>query len=81
MLERRGRRISSHYGVHYRQIRAPSVSCVKLVGGFDMSTLPILLATLPEAYLPFRPLVDVMPAIPVLFLLLAFVWQAAVSFR
>ncbi len=46
-----------------------------------MSTLPILLATLPEAYLPFRPLVDVLPAIPVLFLLLAFVWQAAVSFR
>jgi photosystem II PsbK protein len=55
--------------------------CFNLVGGFDMSLLPTLLATLPEAYLPFRPLVDVLPVIPLLFLLLAFVWQAAVSFR
>jgi photosystem II PsbK protein len=41
----------------------------------------LLLAKLPEAYQPFAPLVDVMPVIPVFFLLLAFVWQAAVSFR
>jgi photosystem II PsbK protein len=40
-----------------------------------------LLAYLPEAYAAFRPIVDVMPAIPVLFLLLAFVWQAAGGFR
>ena len=40
-----------------------------------------LLAYLPEAYAAFRPIVDVMPAIPVLFLLLAFAWQAAVGFR
>nr|YP_009746127.1 PsbK [Eremurus robustus]YP_010613708.1 PsbK [Eremurus chinensis]YP_010940345.1 photosystem II subunit K [Eremurus zoae]QIH96336.1 PsbK [Eremurus robustus]WAS08522.1 PsbK [Eremurus chinensis]WLR81288.1 photosystem II subunit K [Eremurus zoae] len=38
-------------------------------------------AKLPEAYAFFNPIVDVMPVIPVLFLLLAFVWQAAVSFR
>nr|YP_010267301.1 photosystem II protein K [Brainea insignis]QKV47332.1 photosystem II protein K [Brainea insignis]QLD96868.1 photosystem II protein K [Brainea insignis]UIF93901.1 photosystem II protein K [Brainea insignis] len=38
-------------------------------------------AKLPEAYAIFDPIVDVMPVIPVLFLLLAFVWQAAVSFR
>jgi len=41
----------------------------------------LLLAKLPEAYAPFDPIVDVLPVIPVLFLLLAFVWQAAVSFR
>nr|QXT44819.1 photosystem II protein K [Nitellopsis obtusa] len=41
----------------------------------------ILLAKLPEAYAIFDPLVDVMPVIPVFFLLLAFVWQASVSFR
>jgi photosystem II PsbK protein len=41
----------------------------------------ILIAKLPEAYAPFSPIIDVMPVIPVLFLLLAFVWQAAVSFR
>nr|YP_010471781.1 photosystem II subunit K [Nervilia fordii]UVG41138.1 photosystem II subunit K [Nervilia fordii] len=41
----------------------------------------LLLSRLPEAYAFFNPIVDVMPVIPVLFLLLAFVWQAAVSFR
>ena len=43
--------------------------------------MSILLAKLPEAYAPFDPLVDILPIIPILFLLLAFVWQAAVSFR
>lgn len=41
----------------------------------------LLLAKLPEAYAIFDPLVDVLPVIPVFFLLLAFVWQAAVGFR
>nr|YP_010900079.1 photosystem II protein K [Cycas crassipes]YP_010900251.1 photosystem II protein K [Cycas guizhouensis]WHS16419.1 photosystem II protein K [Cycas crassipes]WHS16591.1 photosystem II protein K [Cycas guizhouensis] len=41
----------------------------------------LFLAKLPEAYAIFDPVVDVMPIIPVLFFLLAFVWQAAVSFR
>ena len=41
----------------------------------------IIFAKLPEAYAAFDPLVDVLPVIPVFFLLLAFVWQAAVSFR
>lgn len=40
-----------------------------------------LLAKLPEAYALFDPIVDIMPIIPVFFLLLAFVWQASVSFR
>lgn len=40
-----------------------------------------LLLTLPEAYAIFDPLVDVLPIIPVFFLALAFVWQAAVGFR
>ena len=43
--------------------------------------LTLLLAKLPEAYAPFDPLVDILPVIPVLFLLLDFVWQAAVGFR
>ena len=41
----------------------------------------LLLAKLPEAYSIFNPLVDVLPVIPVFFLLLAFVWQASVGFR
>nr|YP_009395825.1 photosystem II protein K [Herposiphonia versicolor]ARW64805.1 photosystem II protein K [Herposiphonia versicolor] len=41
----------------------------------------VLLTKLPDAYLLFRPLVDILPIIPVFFLLLAFVWQAAIGFR
>jgi photosystem II PsbK protein len=41
----------------------------------------MLLAKLPEAYEAFSPLIDALPLIPVFFLLLAFVWQAAVGFR
>jgi photosystem II PsbK protein len=41
----------------------------------------MLLAKLPEAYAIFDPLVDVLPVIPIFFLLLAFVWQASVGFR
>jgi photosystem II PsbK protein len=43
--------------------------------------MELLLAKLPEAYAIFDPLVDVLPVIPVFFLLLAFVWQASVGFR
>jgi photosystem II PsbK protein len=41
----------------------------------------LLLARLPEAYAVFSPIVDVLPVIPVFFLLLAFVWQASIGFR
>ena len=41
----------------------------------------MVLSKLPEAYAIFDPIVNVLPVIPVLFFLLAFVWQAAVSFR
>jgi len=40
-----------------------------------------LLSRLPEAYILFSTIVDVLPIIPVFFLLLAFVWQAAIGFR
>ncbi|MEM8639063.1 MAG: photosystem II reaction center protein K [Cyanobacteria bacterium P01_G01_bin.54] len=41
----------------------------------------MLLAELPEAYQIFKPLVDVLPLIPLFFLALAFVWQASVGFK
>jgi photosystem II PsbK protein len=41
----------------------------------------ILLTKLPDAYTVFNPIVDILPSLPVFFLLLAFVWQAAVGFR
>ena len=46
-----------------------------------MESLSLILAKLPEAYAPFDPIVNVLPIIPIFFLLLAFVWQASVSFR
>ena len=39
------------------------------------------LAQLPEAYQAFGPLIDILPIIPLFFLLPAFVWQASVGFR
>jgi len=41
----------------------------------------LLFGRLPEAYALFDPIVDVLPIIPILFFLLAFAWQASVSFR
>nr|YP_009509995.1 photosystem II protein K [Corylus yunnanensis]YP_009559722.1 photosystem II protein K [Corylus wangii]YP_009714845.1 photosystem II protein K [Corylus ferox]AXF46727.1 photosystem II protein K [Corylus yunnanensis]AZV03357.1 photosystem II protein K [Corylus wangii]QGK87401.1 photosystem II protein K [Corylus ferox] len=46
-----------------------------------LSSNSFFFAKLPEAYAFLNPIVDFMPVIPVLFFLLAFVWQAAVSFR
>nr|YP_010387001.1 photosystem II protein K [Aristotelia fruticosa]UDH56981.1 photosystem II protein K [Aristotelia australasica]UDH57230.1 photosystem II protein K [Aristotelia peduncularis]UDH57313.1 photosystem II protein K [Aristotelia serrata]UPO67071.1 photosystem II protein K [Aristotelia fruticosa] len=56
-----------------------SMVCICLNSAFYSSSL--LFAKLPEAYAFLNPIVDVMPVIPLLFFLLAFVWQAAVSFR
>lgn len=41
----------------------------------------VFLSRLPESYTIFSPIVDVLPVIPILFLLLAFVWQASIGFR
>lgn len=43
--------------------------------------LMLFVVKLPETYTIFKPLIDILPVIPVFFLLLAFVWQAAVGFR
>ncbi|CAL8412463.1 unnamed protein product [Dictyota dichotoma] len=43
--------------------------------------ITVFIDKLPELYLIFSPLVDILPVIPVLFLLLAFLWQASVGFR
>nr|YP_010444100.1 photosystem II protein K [Haramonas pauciplastida]UTE94986.1 photosystem II protein K [Haramonas pauciplastida] len=41
----------------------------------------LVLTKLPQAYAFFSPIVDILPIVPVFFLLLAFVWQSSVSFR
>jgi len=43
--------------------------------------ITILVSKLPDAFVAFSPVVDVLPSIPIFFLLLAFVWQASVGFR
>jgi photosystem II PsbK protein len=54
----------------------------KCLGKVDREMVAgLLLAKLPEAYQIFDPLVDVLPLIPLFFLLLAFVWQASVGFK
>nr|YP_009532135.1 photosystem II protein K [Lamprocapnos spectabilis]AYA29245.1 photosystem II protein K [Lamprocapnos spectabilis] len=58
-----------------------SLICIGLNSALHSNTNSFVFAKLPEAYSFFNPIVDVMPVIPVFFLLLAFVWQAAVSFR
>nr|AKZ30352.1 photosystem II protein K [Goodenia hassallii] len=48
---------------------------------YRISLFSLFFAKLPEAYAFLNPIVDLMPVIPLFFFLLAFVWQAAVSFR
>nr|YP_009749251.1 photosystem II subunit K [Goodyera rosulacea]QII91338.1 photosystem II subunit K [Goodyera rosulacea] len=56
-----------------------SFICICLNSTFYSSSS--FFAKLPEAYAFFNPIVEIMPVIPLFFFLLAFVWQAAVSFR
>ena len=56
-----------------------STMALSLLAGSMAHAAP--LAQLPEAYQAFGPLVDILPIIPLFFLLLAFVWQASVGFR
>nr|YP_010184348.1 photosystem II protein K [Medeola virginiana]ANO45300.1 photosystem II protein K [Medeola virginiana]QVG63194.1 photosystem II protein K [Medeola virginiana] len=58
-----------------------SLICICLNYIFYSSSNSFFFAKLPEAYAFFNPLIDIMPIIPLFFFLLAFVWQAAVSFR
>ena len=57
------------------------IKIIHLIFKKTFQLMALLLAKLPEAYAPFNPIVDVLPIIPVFFLLLAFIWQASVSFK
>nr|YP_010614073.1 photosystem II protein K [Hypoestes forskaolii]WAS32007.1 photosystem II protein K [Hypoestes forskaolii] len=56
-----------------------SLICISINSALYWSSF--FFGKLPEAYAFLNPIVDIMPVIPVLFFLLAFVWQAAASFR
>nr|YP_010724852.1 photosystem II subunit K [Watsonia pillansii]WDW32065.1 photosystem II subunit K [Watsonia pillansii] len=56
-------------------------SLISICLNFTPSSSHFFFSKLPEAYAFLNPIIDVMPVIPLFFFLLAFVWQAAVSFR
>nr|QEV84458.1 photosystem II protein K [Hexalectris brevicaulis] len=58
-----------------------SLICICLNSTLYLNSSSFFFAKLPEAYAFFNPIVDIMPIIPVLFFLLAFVWKAALSFQ
>ncbi|KAL0534825.1 hypothetical protein IC582_029121 [Cucumis melo] len=57
------------------------LSFIGIYLNFFLYSSSFFVAKLPEAYAFLNPIVDVMLVIPLFFFLLAFVWQAAVSFR
>uniref|UniRef100_UPI003003A42C photosystem II protein K n=1 Tax=Didymocarpus purpureobracteatus TaxID=411098 RepID=UPI003003A42C len=57
------------------------ISLICICINSSLSSSSFVFGKLPEAYAFLNPIVDVMPVIPLFFFLLAFVWQAAVSFR
>ena len=61
-----------------QRFKSSRPSFILLINFFFMF---FFLVKLPEAYEIFIPIVDVLPIVPVFFLLLAFVWQSSVSFR
>nr|YP_008815920.1 photosystem II protein K [Lindenbergia philippensis]CDI43901.1 photosystem II protein K [Lindenbergia philippensis] len=58
-----------------------SLICICINSALYSYSSSFFFSKLPEAYAFLNPIVDVMPVIPLFFFLLAFVWQAAVSFR
>jgi len=52
---------------------------MEIINGLLLNSF--FLSKLPGVFAIFAPLTDIMPVIPVLFFLLAFVWQASVGFR
>jgi photosystem II PsbK protein len=70
---------SANLGYYYANMHFNSKSCIREIKTNMEAAL--LLAKLPEAYSIVDPIVDVLPLIPVFFLLLAFVWQAAIGYR
>nr|CAD1835847.1 unnamed protein product [Ananas comosus var. bracteatus] len=72
-------KITQNYLIHKNEMLV-MLNIFSLIGICLNSVLyssSFFFAKLPEAYAIFNPIVDVMPVIPVLFFLLAFVWQAA----
>jgi photosystem II PsbK protein len=70
--------------VDFHEIKKYLIIIVKEKNIFKIETKymeTLLISKLPGVFAVFGPLADVMPVIPVLFFLLAFVWQASVGFR
>merc|ERR1712039_1108619 len=65
-----------------RGVAASQADLAKLVAAGAVVALPeAAQARLPDEFVIFAPIVDVMPILPFFFFLLAFLWQASVGFR
>merc|ERR1712187_1015356 len=65
-----------------RGIATSQADLAKLVAAGAVVALPeAAQARLPDEFVIFAPIVDVMPILPFFFFLLAFLWQASVGFR
>eukprot|EP00930_Biecheleria_cincta_P040977 TRINITY_DN2805_c0_g1_i1.p2 TRINITY_DN2805_c0_g1~~TRINITY_DN2805_c0_g1_i1.p2 ORF type:complete len:101 (-),score=15.82 TRINITY_DN2805_c0_g1_i1:195-497(-) len=60
---------------------AEDVTSVLAATGAALAVPDAAQARLPEEFVIFAPIVDVLPVLPVFFFLLAFLWQASVGFR
>eukprot|EP00931_Biecheleriopsis_adriatica_P085698 TRINITY_DN604_c0_g1_i2.p2 TRINITY_DN604_c0_g1~~TRINITY_DN604_c0_g1_i2.p2 ORF type:complete len:118 (+),score=30.55 TRINITY_DN604_c0_g1_i2:54-356(+) len=65
-----------------RGAEVPQQDMAKIAAaGAMLATPEAAQARLPEEFVIFAPIVDVLPILPVFFFLLAFLWQASVGFR
>eukprot|EP00929_Paragymnodinium_shiwhaense_P108894 TRINITY_DN7523_c1_g4_i1.p1 TRINITY_DN7523_c1_g4~~TRINITY_DN7523_c1_g4_i1.p1 ORF type:complete len:105 (+),score=16.44 TRINITY_DN7523_c1_g4_i1:237-551(+) len=58
------------------------VATFSAAAGASLAALPdAAQARLPDEFVIYAPIVDVLPILPIFFFLLAFLWQASVGFR
>eukprot|EP00929_Paragymnodinium_shiwhaense_P011565 TRINITY_DN11747_c0_g1_i1.p1 TRINITY_DN11747_c0_g1~~TRINITY_DN11747_c0_g1_i1.p1 ORF type:complete len:102 (-),score=22.93 TRINITY_DN11747_c0_g1_i1:209-514(-) len=63
-------------------LRGADMAKFSAAAGASLAVLPdAAQARLPDEFVIYAPIVDVLPILPIFFFLLAFLWQASVGFR
>merc|ERR1719401_2599992 len=62
-------------------LRGTSAGLAAAAGAASALPPDMAQARLPDEFVAFAPIVDVLPILPFFFFLLAFLWQASVGFR
>eukprot|EP00929_Paragymnodinium_shiwhaense_P108888 TRINITY_DN7523_c0_g3_i1.p1 TRINITY_DN7523_c0_g3~~TRINITY_DN7523_c0_g3_i1.p1 ORF type:complete len:105 (+),score=29.28 TRINITY_DN7523_c0_g3_i1:67-381(+) len=64
------------------QVQTADVAAYTAAAGASLAMMPdAAQARLPDEFVIYAPIVDVLPILPIFFFLLAFLWQASVGFR